>query len=203
MTYEIFLMRVMHRTGLDERHSAENLVHHVVEHLAYCLDEPQVGPIAQNLPEPLSKRVRECAGGGSCDLDALYHSAAQRLGVDISFGLEFTQVVLQVIGETVGRQGRTELHTALPESWHLLFEPRQAAINPPLSRRDDRRTLSSGEPGSSRSLSQAKPGHRNSIAHTDQPHLGSKLSTSHGTPRRRSLATGQPGSSRSISDGGR
>ena len=203
MTYEIFLMRVMHRTGLDERHSTEQLIHHVVERLAHCLPMPQAEAVAQGLPDPLATRMRDCAGKEPCDLDSLYHSVAERLGMDVSFGLEFTQVVLQVLGESVGRDGRAELRSLLPQNWSSLFEPRQARVVPLGSRTDSRSTLSSGEPGSSHPLSQARPGHRNSIAHTDQPHLGTKLSTSHGKPQRRTLATGRPGSSRPLSDSGR
>ena len=200
MTYEIFLMRVMHRTGLDDRSRADDLVAHVVKHLAHCLSTTHGDPIADRLPDPVGQLIATHAGGRDCDLDNLYHSVAERLDVDVSLGLEFTQVVCQVIGEAVGETGRRHLETALDSSWHPLFEPRQAQITPPANRRDDRRTISSGEPGSSRPLSQAQPGHRNSIAHSEAPHLGQKLSTSRGKPSRRTLADGKPGSSRPISN---
>lgn len=200
MTHELFMMRVMHRTGLDDRGRAERLTDHVVKHLANCLARPQGEAIAEQLPEPVAGLVRNHAGGDECDLDTLYRSVAEQLGVDVSFGLEFTQVVCQVIGEAVGKSGRRRLRSSLDNAWHPLFQPRQAQITPPGRRHDDRRTLSSSEPGSSRPISEAQPGHRNSIAHTDEPQLGTKLSTSSGKPERRTLAGGRPGSSRPISE---
>ena len=200
MTYEIFLMRVMHRTGLDERTRADGLIDQVVKHLATCLPPTHAEAIADELPDPLADLMGNHAEGEGCDLESLYHSVAEKLGVDVSFGLEFTQVVCQVVGETVGKPGRRQLERVLDEPWHPLFEPRQATITPPGKRRDDRRTLSSAEPGSSRPISEAQPGHRNSIAHTDEPQLGTKLSTSRGKPDRRTLAGGTPGSSRPISE---
>ena len=200
MTHEIFLMRVMHRTGLDDRANTEQLTDHVLTHLAHCLGGHHAAAIADDLPDELGAVIRDHAGGDPVDLDTLYRSVAERLDVDVSFGLEFTQVVCQVLGEAVGTSGRDRLQSALDEPWHPLFEPRQGTMTPPANRRDDRRTLSSAEPGSSRPLSEAKPGHRNSIAHTDRPQLGTKLSTSRGKPERRTLAGGKPGSSRPISE---
>ena len=200
MTHEIFLMRVMHRTGLDERTRADGLIDHVLKHLASCLRPTHAEAIAEELPDPLAALMRNHADGEGCDLETLYHSVAEKLSVDVSFGLEFTQVVCQVLGESVGHGGRRRLETVLDESWHPLFEPRQATVSPPANRRDDRRTISSAEPGSSRPLSEAQPGHSNSIARSDNPQLGTKLSTSSGKPDRRTLAGGKPGSSRPISD---
>lgn len=200
MTYDILLTRVMHRTGIDDRALAQELTHHVVERLAYCLNDADAASLADHLPQPLAEILVHHAGDETCDLDALYHSVAERLSVDVSFGLEFTQVVCQIVGESIGREGRQRLNHRLPEAWHPLFEPRQTPLSPPRRRRDDRRTLSSAQPGSSRPLSEAMPGHRNSIAHSDQPQLGSKLSTSHGKPETRTLAGGRPGSSRPISE---
>lgn len=200
MTHEIFLMRVMHRTGLDDQNRVQALTEHVVNHLAHCLTQSQAESVATRLPAPIASRIVDRAGGDGCDLDTLYHSVAEQLDVDISAGLECTQVVFQVIGEALGKPGRTRLVAALDGDWDRLFEPRQTPTVPPGNRRDDRRTLASSEPGSARPISEAKPGHSNSIAHTDHPQLGNKLSTSHGAPSRRTLAEGKPGSSRPISE---
>ena len=199
MTYEIFLMRVMHRTGIEDRTLAEELTHHVIKKVAQGIPGLHVEEVAETLPEPLAGLFIDHAGSANDDLDALYRDVAKRLDVDVSFGLEFTQVVCQVFGEAVGPTGRIPLRTWLPKPWHALFEPRQTAITPIGKRRDDRRTLSSAQPGSSRPLSEAQPGHRNSIAHTNQPQFSTKISTSHGAPQRRTLAAGRPGSSRPIS----
>ncbi len=201
MTYDIFLTRVMHRTGIDDRALAQELTHHVVERLAHCIEDDDAQLLAENLPNPLGELLVHHAGEEICDLDALYHSVAERLSVDLSFGLEFTQVVFQIIGETVGLEGRQLLQNRLPQPWHPYFEPRRTPLSPPGRHRHDRRTLASAQPGSSRPLSEAMPGHRNSIARSDHPQLGSKLSTSHGKPQRRTLASGRPGSSRPLSEG--
>lgn len=200
MTYEIFLMRVMHRTGIDDRGVAQELTHHTVKHLAHCLDDEVARELAELLPAPLASDLEEYSAAATCELDALYHSVADRLSVDLSFGLEFTQVVLQVFGEALGPTGRKKLCHHMPAAWHPLFEPRQTVVTPRGRQHHNGRSLSSAQPGSSRPLSEAQPGHRNSIARTAEPHLGTRLSTSHGKPQRRTLATGRPGSSRPISD---
>ena len=201
MTYDIFLTRVMHRTGIDDRALAQELTHHVIEHLAHCVDDEDAEALAEHLPDPLRDMLIHHAADQLCDLDALYHSVAECLSVDVSFGLEFTQVVCQIVGELVGNEGRTRLRSRLPTQWHPLFEPRTTPLAPPRRRHNDRRTLSSAQPGSSRPLSEAMPGHRNSIARSERPQLGSKLSTSHGKPQRRTLAGGRPGSTRPLSEG--
>lgn len=169
MTHEIFLMRVMHRTGLDDRTVAKTLVRHVVERLGTCLTRPQASGIADRLPAPLGEQLVDSADGTGCELEQLYRSVAEEMNVDVSFGLEFTQVVCQVLGEAVGPTGRELLETAVAPQWHPLFEPREGEVTPPGSRRNGRQTLSSGQPGSSRPLSEAIPGHRNSIAHPSRP----------------------------------
>ena len=199
MTYEIFLMRVMHRTGLEDRALAEELTHYVVQQVAHCMPGAGIEAVTEALPPAIADSMQDHAGTGVCDLDTLYNGVSERLDVDLSFGLEFTQVVCQVLGETVGPAGRQSLRTWLPETWHPLFEPRQTTTSPLGRRRDDRRTLSSAQPGSARPLSEAQPGHRNSIALTEQPQFTTKISTSHGKASRRTLAGGRPGSSRSIS----
>ena len=201
MTHEIFLMRVMHRTGLKDRAAAEEITRHVIRHLAQGLSAEYAESVAEALPEPLATWICDPARDAQADLDSLYHAVAERLDVHVSFGLEFTQVICQVLGESVGHSGRQMLRSSLSEGWHPLFEPRQAIISPPGRRRDDRRTLSSAEPGSSRPISEARPGHRNSIARNQRPQFGTKLSTSRGKASRRTLASGRPGSSRPISDG--
>ena len=199
MSYEVILMRVMHRTGLEDKILVQEMVHRVVAGLGNCLNEGEVEEIAEGLMEPLRSHLEENWEGRCRGLDQLYREVSEEMGVDISFGLEVCQVVLQVMGETVGRKGREALRRALPEEWHPLFEPR-GKVERPLRTRE-RRSLSEGKAGSIRPLSEGRPGHRNSIALSDEPHGGEQVATSRGKPGRRTLSEGKPGSSRPLSEG--
>ncbi len=199
MTYEIFLMRVMHRTGIEDSVVAQKMIHHAVEGLAHCLSRETADQL-QGLPEPLATTMREYSGAQPCDIDRIYGQVADELSVDLSFGLEFTQVVFQVVGESVGPTGRQLLRQQLRQSWHQLFEPRRTIMSPRGRQHRPGRTLAGAQAGSRRPLSEAQPGHRNSIARNDNPRSGTDMATSHGKPERRTLASGKPGSSRPISD---
>ncbi len=200
MTYELFLLRVMNRTGLAERTEAMELVHHVADRLGRCLRESAAERVAERLPPTVAARLQEDAGQGECDLQGLYLAVSEELSLELGFGVEFTQVVLQIIGECAGLAGRRTLCEELPEEWHVHFEPRQSYQRIRRAQRTDQQTLASGKPGSSRPLSQGRPGHRHSVALNDQAHQGDEISTSRGKAERRTLAGGKPGSSRPISD---
>jgi uncharacterized protein (DUF2267 family) len=199
MTYEIFLMRVMHRTGIDEPVVAQKMIQYALEGLAHCLPREMADQL-DGLPEPLATELRENIGAQPCNVERIYAQVADELSVDLSFGLEFSQVVFQVIGESVGPTGRRLLREHLDSSWHQLFEPRRTIMTPRGRQLRPGRTLAGAQAGSRRPLSEAQPGHRNSIAHTEHPRSGTDLATSHGKPERRTLASGKPGSSRPISD---
>ena len=168
MTYDIFLMRVMHRTGLDERVVAQELIHHIVGCLGGAIRPQTAKEVAEHLPQPLAAQLSESGQERISELGTIYHSVADKFSGDISFGLEFTQVVFQVLGEAMGREMREELQSDLPEDWRVYFEPRSLAQPRYLHRRRDQRTLVGGQPGSSRPLSEARPGHRNSIAYRER-----------------------------------
>ena len=198
MNHELFLMRVMHRTGIARRGVAEDVIRHVVTRLSPWLDEASIQEIQQHLPEPVARWLVHLGDGEPYDLDSLYHSVAEQLDAHVSFGLEFTQVVCQVIGEATGPVGRDLLRGDLPKAWHPLFEPRKALLSPTSPRQARGRSLATASPGSTRPLSQAQPGHLHSLARNESPREGIKLSSSHGKADDRTLAAGRPGSSRSI-----
>lgn len=202
MTYELFLMRVMHRTGVDDRPLAQQLVRSAVDGLRQCLPADADVP-TQGLPEPVAAQLVDAADAADdeiCELDAIYERVAEELAVEPGFGLEFTQVVFQVIGECLGPRGRQRLGADLPASWAPYFEPRRRIVDGPLPHLRAGHTLAEGSPGSRQPLSESQPGHRQSLAHTDEPHAGEDLATSHGKPGRRTLAEGRPGSTRPLSD---
>lgn len=201
MTYEVFLLRVLHRTGLTERAQAQEVCHRVISHLSACLTPELCAQVSHRIPEPLASTLREPAEPGVCDLDVLYQAVADDLGLATSFGLEFSRVVFQVLGESLGRAGRAQLTSSLTDEWLALFEPRGSTEQPTRAHPSDSQRLAGGSPGSPRPVSQAQPGHRHSIARSDEPHAGDDVATSHGKPDRRTLAGGRPGSSRPISDG--
>lgn len=199
MSYDLFLMRVMHRTGLDDSAQAQSLTFQVLEYLSQSLPPEHAQAIAEELPAPLAARLLEIASYSEADLDTLYRAVADEQGLDLSFAAEFTQVTLQVLGEFVGLEGRARLAASLPAEWHIYFEPRKTPQKPE-KKTTPGHTLASGKPGSTRKLSSAQPGHRNSIAVSDDPHSGQRLSTSSGAPRKRTLAEGRPGSTRPLSE---
>lgn len=214
MTYEIFLMRVEHRSGVDDGAMVQELVHRVVSELGATLSGEAGEFVARCLPEPLASELRSSHAGGLGEGEpptALYRCIGDALGIDAGFAVEFTRVVCQVLSECVGSERRTRLISELGEDWEDVFLPRKVDFGPrpelaielgpaDSSTRDD---LAEGRPGSDHPLSERDVGQHDSLARTDTPHEGDQLATSHGKPERRTLAGGRPGSSRSINEPGR
>lgn len=199
MNYDLFLMRVMHRTGLEDSMQAQKLTLQIVEYLSGCLPFEHAQALAEDLPDPLATHLVEGADYSEADLDELYRQVADEQDLELSFAAEFSQVVFQVLGEFVGLEGRARLGASLPGEWYIYFEPRKPLQTPQRATKAGH-TLATGRPGSARPLSDSHPGHRNSIALSDEPDLGKNIATSAGTPRRRTLAEGRPGSSRPLSE---
>ncbi|MFU8805600.1 MAG: DUF2267 domain-containing protein [Bradymonadaceae bacterium] len=202
MMYEVFMQRVMHRTGIEDRSRAREVIDEVLLTLGEGLMDAYAIPIAEQLPEPLGDTlIARHQGGRELVPDTLYREVSENLDMSLSVAMEQSQVVCQVLAEAIDGERRQFLRLAMSPEWHELFEPRQAYTPPPKPDHSDRRTLATGSPGSKNSLSEAGLAHRNSIAASERPHEGSKLSSSHGKPSGRTLAEGKPGSSRPLSEG--
>ncbi|RDV37204.1 DUF2267 domain-containing protein [Bradymonadaceae bacterium TMQ3] len=220
MTYEILLMRVQRRSGIEDAGLLQELVHRVILELASGLSRESAEVVAERLPEPLASELRaapssqlktRAASPPGITPTALYTSVGEALALDEGFAMEFSRVVCQVISESVGSERRTLLIARLGEDWRELFEPRKAdfghrpelAEEPGVADRTTRDALAEGRPGSAHPLSEGSAAQQDSIARDEEPHQGDRVATSRGKPARRTLAEGRPGSSRSINESGR
>lgn len=208
MNQEIFLQRVMRRTGIDQEELADRTIRATLEVLGERLPAVDVEPIAAQLPEayvePFERFSREYERYNVFEVEAFFARVGQRTGVETRFAMEHVQVVCQVLTECLDEEGRGHLHINLPDSWSALFYAREHRIRTDngRGRQAPGQTLADGRPGSSRPLNEADVAQRDSLAATDDPHAGEMLATSHGKPARRTLAEGRPGSSRPLSDAG-
>ncbi|WP_230467606.1 DUF2267 domain-containing protein [Lujinxingia vulgaris] len=214
MTYEIFLMRVERRSGIDDAGLLQELVHRVIVELGGALSRESAEVVAERLPEPLASELRAAPRGASdpgITPTALYTSVGEALALDEGFAMEFSRVVCQVVSECVGAERRALLIARLGQPWRELFEPRKAdfghrpelASEPGPTDSTTRDDLAEGRPGSTRPLSEESAAQQDSIARDAEPHQGERLATSHGKPARRTLAEGRSGSSRSLNEPGR
>lgn len=200
MNYEVALLRLVHRSGIQDQTLAQEGLHQVLRYLGGCFEEETLRELSTHLPPPLGESMTEGKGGNRpCELDQLYRAVSDEMGLEVSLAMEFTQVVLQIFGECFRKETRQKVQSLLPRDWAPLLEPREQARSSPLGRRGAL-SLAEGRAGSSRPISEARPGHRNSIAFSEDPEKGRKVSTTSGKPAERTLASGKPGSSRSLSD---
>ncbi|MBA2661929.1 MAG: DUF2267 domain-containing protein [Bradymonadaceae bacterium] len=202
MNYEIFMQRVMRRSGIDDEAFAHKVVVATLEVLGQRLPEVNLEVVAAQLPAPFEEALWAVAAYQRFEPEQFYEQVGLRTGVQTRFALEHAQVVCQVLTEALNEQGRTHLCMHLPQQWCELFTRREHTFPPSESRRRrGQHTLAGGHSGSSRPLSESSVAQRNSIAAGDEPHADQMLATSHGKPARRTLAEGEAGSSRPMSEG--
>jgi uncharacterized protein (DUF2267 family) len=201
MIYEVFMQRMMHRTGVEDRSELHALIEETLLTLGEALSDDYAMLLADQLPPELSWLLlaRE-RGGRKIYPDDLYREVRQSANLPLSVAVEHAQVACQVFAEALDQEGREILAMAFGPPWQPLFEPRPQYVAPAKPDRGDQRTLATGAPGSTHPLSEADVAHRHSVAASEHPHEGDKLSSSHGKPHRRTLAEGKPGSSRPLSD---
>ncbi|WP_158542699.1 DUF2267 domain-containing protein [Lujinxingia litoralis] len=211
MNHDVFFMRVGHRTGIADEAMVAELIETVLRELGGALSAHAAREVSERLPEPLAGWLRERPDekiGPGAPPTALYRQVGRALELEPGFAVEFTEVVCQVLGESLGREPRARLGEALGEGWEELFEPRAADVGqrpelaeePGVIDRTTRDDMACGEPGSEHPLATSSGAQQDSIAATDSPHQGDRLATSQGKPARRTLAEGKPGSSRSLNE---
>lgn len=207
MTYEQFLEKVMWRAGFEQSEQADKAARATLQTLAERLTEDERHPLAEQLPEPLAQILRAGAHEGDFDLAELYERVQRREGSAISFAVEHTQAVCEVIVEALSEPVLIRLRKHLPEPMAELFAERPIPPPPPPvhARTEPSTKLSEAKPGSRHPLSESRfePAHTHSVARSDDPHADTKLSSSQGLTQERqgdTLAEGKPGPDKPISE---
>jgi uncharacterized protein (DUF2267 family) len=210
MSYEHFIEQIQERSGFAGPAEAARAVDATLSALRERLVDDEAGALAQALPEPMAQILRR--GAYDCDfgLDELYRRAGEREGVPLGFATEHTQVVCQVLAETIGAELLRRLQQHLPGDLAALLTSRPPLAEPPEPERRPREiapgagaTLAEGRPGSRHPLSEAHPdkAQQHSVARSADPHGDTKLSSSRGLTQERleeTLAGGHPGSARPL-----
>jgi uncharacterized protein (DUF2267 family) len=200
MNKDRFLSEVMHRAGIESRDKAWDAVEATLEVLGQRLLDIDTRLVADQLPSPLNTALRRHQYESDFEVDEFYHRVATRQGVEVRHAVEHSQVVCQVLSETVNREGRIHLRVHLPDEMAQLFQrrrtTRELAPITPRQEAERRNTLSTGRVGSRRPIAEASPSraHSQSVAATDHPHAETKLSTAKGVSAERkgeTLASGK------------
>ena len=211
MSYQHLVAEVERRAGLETPEEAERVLAVAARVLGERLLPDEAGPLADALPEPAARRIREVRYVHDFDVDELYDRVARGEGAGREFGREHTQAVYQILGESMPEAVRVRLQKHLGPSFAPLFEPRPEH-RPPRPVHASRpvdpgrgTTLATGRPGSRHPISEAQEelAHAASIARGGDPHGDTKLSSSHGLTQERlgeTLAEGKPGPAHPVSD---
>ncbi len=156
MNYEIFMQRVMRRTGIEDEVFAQKVVVATLEVLGQRLPEVNLEVVAAQLPALFEEALWSVSAYERFEPEYFYEQVGRRTGVETRFALEHAQVVCQVLAEALNAQGRTHLCMHLPERWCALFTRREHSHPPGEKRRRSsaRQTLAEGQPGSARRLSE-------------------------------------------------
>lgn len=210
MEYEIFLQKVQDRAGLTGPDEADRVARATVEALGELLVDHDRRRLAEHLPDPLARALRDGEPGQDFELDDFYARVQRREGVTLGFGVEHAQAVCQALTEVLGDEMTIYLVRRLPADFEPLFERRRVPTTPPVAPHGPRsmpglgRTLATGRPGGTRPIAEyRRAGQAGSIVESPDPHAETKLSEARGLSSERAehtIARGRPGSEHPVSD---
>ena len=200
--------RVMADSGMGEPADAERALRATLTTLGERLTESEAAALARELPQSLATSLLASAYDIDFDAAELYERVRRREGATPGFSREHAQVVLKVIGSSIGDELRGRLARVLPPEISEVMQPRRASMPPPHeapSHAPPLTTLATGKPGSSHpvSASAAPAGHTHSVAREANPHADTKLSGARGLTQERegdALANARGGPARPISE---
>jgi uncharacterized protein (DUF2267 family) len=163
------------------------------------LTDDEAGKLASRLSPELARIVEEEDYDSDFDAAELYERVRRRTGQPPGLAREQTDVVLRALGEVLDEPELARLARVLPEPIvRGLRGPAQVEVPPyGVPPPPPRSSLAEGRPGSTHPIAEAAPpsGHSHSVAVNEDPHVETKLSSSHGLTQERlveTLATGTP-----------
>src|SRR5690554_5382814 len=110
MLYEVFMQRVMHRTGIGRESEARNVIDETLLTLGEALNDEDVELISEKLPASLSGVfVARERGGRKLYPEGLYREVSRSTGLPLSIAMEHAQVACQVFSEALDHEGRETL----------------------------------------------------------------------------------------------
>jgi uncharacterized protein (DUF2267 family) len=205
----------LERTGVSSVAEAHHTLVAVLEAMGEILTQDEAESIARELPAELSEVVRRGASRASVPaagaaLDAFVHGVEWRENIPATFAFEHASAVCGLLSERLPADTRKHLMADLPLAVARLLAPTLRPVRPerpprPAPGETQRNTLAAGRAGSTHPVSESRPetAHSQSVARSDDPHAGSKLSSSAGLTQERlgdSLASGRPGPTRKVSE---
>jgi uncharacterized protein (DUF2267 family) len=133
MNQDRFIDEVMRRTGFQQPAMASLAIDATLEVLSQRLSGPTARELLRQLPPGIGQALMRGPHGGNFDRDELYRRVSRREGVRLGFAVEHSQVVCQVIAESLGEPARDRLREELPNDIAELIAPR-AELPPPPAR---------------------------------------------------------------------
>jgi uncharacterized protein (DUF2267 family) len=177
------------------------------------LVDDEARALAEVLPTELAESIEGVEYDTDFSTDELFERVRRRMRTTPARAREDAEIVLAVIGESLGRDVRRRIARGLPEQAAAIWLGTRELGEPPGYRTPPRApamsTLASARPGSTHPLSEAAPpsGHTHSVARNPSPHEETKLSGAKGTTQERldeTLGAGRPpGPARPVADAGR
>jgi uncharacterized protein (DUF2267 family) len=205
-----FIDAVRERGGFPDDDETLRAVAATLDALGRQLMPTEAALVAEGLPEPLARDLRESTHLGGGGAAAVHASVAAHESVGLGVAKEHVEVVLSAIADRLGAETRDRLRRDLPADLAAAFEPPPSASAPPAARRAPTGrpggTLAGGRPGGAHPLSEAAPDRTqtHSVANPN-PHGATKLSSARGVAQERdddTIAAGRPGSKLPLSEGG-
>jgi uncharacterized protein (DUF2267 family) len=208
MRYRQIVDDVVARGGFASRADAERLIEATLAVLSERLIKLDRQALADALPAALGQKVAEVSVYVRYGAEGFYERVLRRVGGRLGEVVERTQVVCQVLSESLDGELLARLRRHLPHRLTYLLEPSPStaavsAPRDPARHATGRTTLSSGRPGSQHPLSEAPPrsSQRHSVVSESNPGEARKLSSA-GDDDGGTLGSGRGGSSRPLSERG-
>ncbi len=124
-----FVAAVRERAQLSSLQEAERVCHVVLSVLGERFGDVETREIAAELPGPLGRTFAAAPSEGDLAIDALFDEVRAREEVSLSLAEEHTQVVCEVLGETLDEGLRGHL-AMLPSPLADLFRRAEPALAP-------------------------------------------------------------------------
>ena len=142
MNQERWVDEVMKRAGFQQPAMASLAIDATLEVMGQRLGPAEAQALMTELPTAVGQALARGPHGGCFDRDELYRRVSRREGVRLGFAVEHSQVVCQVVAETLSEESRARLQRKLPPDIAELIAPR--APTPPPSPRPRRITRATG-----------------------------------------------------------
>lgn len=157
MTYELLLMKTMHRTGVDDPEVVQRSIESTIRVLGQRLRPLEKDMLAKLLPDRLARELIHQGYDAPFSVHDFYVRVAEDTGLRLGFAKEHAEVICEIIAEILDDESYEALYQALPTEWMRLMTPYYSSRSSRTQRQRNaynsfRRTLASGRGGSTNPL---------------------------------------------------